>query len=131
MPGTFNVDLTKYKITSHPYPAVTVTSSAKIDTYGSYVEMIAASAISSDFYLVGVEILSTGPSMVLDIAVGAEEAEESIAEILTYIGSSGLEQHIPIDPILIAADSRVSARVKDNEAAANGGQVALIVKEVM
>lgn len=134
MPGTFNIDLTALKAVSYPYPAATVTTSAMANTFGDYVEVIAAGTISSDFYLCGLTLYHDAASATTaeyEMAVGAGGSESPIATIgLRVPGSSAdVYKFIAIDPIKIAGNARVAIRCRDTIATANSGHATIIIKE--
>lgn len=123
-----------YVLPTGPSRGVSVVSSSSADTYGSWVELRAASG--NALYIVGVIIWSgSGDTLYgqLDIGTGAASSESSISEVIgkgramaASIPYSGAEI-ILWAPIPVAANTRIAARIADSFGGVRTHYVSLLV----
>jgi len=122
-----------FLVPTGPAAGSTLTSSASANTYGAWVEMIAAAA--ADLYILGYILTAfsdpTNMSYVqLDIGIGAGASEVSKGEAYTSGVTdsthdvAAVQSELPI--ISVLAGERVAARIADAEAGANTALLTLI-----
>jgi len=114
---------------THPLLAdpITLASSATAWTYGGYVEIVAASAITADFWITGIEVSnpSAADNYVVGIATGAALSEVDIIEVpvtRTDVTAAGVITSviIPVNPpVKVAANTRISGKSASKATAAN------------
>ena len=115
------------------YPGATIAASAVANTFGSWVELSAN--IGSGKRLIGVIVFTTtiapGVYWEVEFGEGAAAAEAAIARIE---GSSYRASHAGYMPMVyyplwkaLSTNARLSARVRNSEAVANGFQVSVLV----
>jgi hypothetical protein len=113
--------------------AIGITTSTTAWVWTGYSEIIAANTITNDFYLVGVvATLGDIRPFQVAVAIGAAGSEVDIA-IVGEPGASTIDWKrggfFSIDKIRIAANSRVSVKATDGEAAANAAYIYILVKK--
>ena len=108
---------------------ITLTSSATLDTFGAYVEIVPVDTIIKPYdpnilYLANVSDFAR--YYVVEIACGLAAAEVVIGRVVcgAAAASKGVLQ-FDIGSEILAANCRLSGRVKDDEAAANTIDVAI------
>lgn len=124
-----------FLIPTGPAVHTTVTSAAGANTYGSWVEMLAAT--SAAIYIIGVVVNPSNgsgpqyPSYVqVDIGTGAGGAESSVGEfktperVLDYGAGSVM---LPVDfPIPVATSTRIACRTADSMTVTGTHTISLI-----
>ncbi len=112
--GVLTDNHNRVSITNYSAAAISVTSSASSNTFGSWVEMV-ADVGDRDVYIkgVGVTTLSTSAwAMEIEIGKGAAASEVAVFKGASYMGSAAnTYSFIPVG-IRVPASSRVSARIK-------------------
>lgn len=114
------------------YPAAALTSSGTADTFGAWVELIAD--VGASKRLIGIIVAFTdtnASSWEIEIGEGAGAAEAAITRVSgTYVFSSAVGfQPGVFYPLWrsLTDNARLSARVKDTEAAGRGFRVTAVV----
>jgi len=115
------------------YPAQAASVGAASSTtpwaWGSWVELVPANTITSDFIILGIYYdqyyaLSTYLRWLIQLGVGAAGAESPIASLagVHYYASAAGYGHFPFYPLVVprkaAANSRVAVRATDDKTAA-------------
>ena len=133
----FNPDTTGFKTECYPASATgyygALNTSASADTYGgTYTELVPASTVTSDSYIVGVFIKVTDISQDyrLKLATGAALSEVDLYEIVgrTPSGTGNCGWFVPIPRKKLAADTRLSYDAMDTEAAVNAVYVSVMLE---
>jgi len=121
-----------------PYPTdsmpVTVYSTTTAFAYGSWVEVIAAGAITSDFIIVGISHYQVAAAHnQIEIGKGSAGAEVAITKVAdsTRTADGPVSHVIPIiPPLRVAANTRIAVRVTDNTTTAYAHYIYLLVIEL-
>tara|TARA_Y100000310_G_scaffold222868_1_gene224670 strand:+ start:55 stop:954 length:900 start_codon:yes stop_codon:yes gene_type:complete len=118
------------------------TSSATANTYGSYVELIAANEVTVPFALIGFKIVHESGAVdlvgaVVNFASGAAASEVNLGEFAS--ASTALHTNVAYhtdswiqfpNPIAIQANTRISARVMDGVAAAQNARICVVIQRL-
>lgn len=133
--GSFNPDLTTYIPTVYPAAAAAATvatAGVAWNWAANYTELIAASAITSDYYLEGVAVSVSDLAQTYQIRVGYGSAgAEVVAAEVAFHPTTGvtISHAIMFGAKKIPANARLAFNATDSEAAANTVSLYAIVRK--
>lgn len=114
-------------------PNIVLTSDNSVWGYGAFVEVIAANSITEDFWIYGIGAELINPTIanrpgIIDVAKGGAGSEivilqgkkggDSFADVFTHIAYTL--------PIKVPANTRISCRFAESQAAANTALISVL-----